>query len=303
MPYPNAIVARLPGPCVDGRPWRTRARAAAAAFAFASLIVCVPAARMLYAQSTLTGESPSAQPCARPTGSMRLDHAVVVTRDLDQTGARLAALGFTLKPGRVHADGLLNRHVKFRDGTGIELMSLAGPPSSEMARDYARRLAQGEGGAMVAIRTADFAGLLRAADQVALTPVRSGVGSWEFVAFAASTGADALFFLRGGAAAGDPDSVVRHSNGAEGLDAAWIEADARVERLLSQLGAVACGTERLPDGRAGSRWLLGSGSLVVVRAPGAARPRLVGVELRAGERSGAAARLLEPMPGFWIRVR
>jgi hypothetical protein len=57
----------------------------------------------------------------------------------------------------LHPDGLLNRHIKFRDGTEVELMTVSGAPRSRMARDYASLLAAGEGGVYAALWTNDMA--------------------------------------------------------------------------------------------------------------------------------------------------
>ena len=51
---------------------------------------------------------------------------VIAVRDLEAAAARFAALGCRLKPGRLHPDNLLNEHLKFRDGSELELMTLAG---------------------------------------------------------------------------------------------------------------------------------------------------------------------------------
>jgi hypothetical protein len=38
-------------------------------------------------------------------------------------------LGFTLKQGQLHANGLDNRHLKFEDGTELELMTVGSTPT------------------------------------------------------------------------------------------------------------------------------------------------------------------------------
>src|SRR5215813_5594219 len=60
---------------------------------------------------------------ARP-GTPSLNHVVIAVHNLDSAGARFASAGFTLKPGRLHPDNLLNRHVKFRDQTELELITV-----------------------------------------------------------------------------------------------------------------------------------------------------------------------------------
>lgn len=52
-----------------------------------------------------------------------LDHIPVVVKDLARAKADFERLGFVLKPGRPHDNGLQNAHVKFADGTEIELIS------------------------------------------------------------------------------------------------------------------------------------------------------------------------------------
>ena len=52
-----------------------------------------------------------------------LDHIPVVVKDLARATADFERLGFVLKPGRPHDNGLRNAHVKFADGTEIELIS------------------------------------------------------------------------------------------------------------------------------------------------------------------------------------
>ena len=52
-----------------------------------------------------------------------LDHTPLAVADLDEAAERYRKLGFTLKPGRTHENGIQNRHVKFPDGTEIELIS------------------------------------------------------------------------------------------------------------------------------------------------------------------------------------
>ncbi len=52
-----------------------------------------------------------------------LDHIPLVVKDLARATADFERLGFVLKDGRPHDNGLRNQHVKFADGTEIELIS------------------------------------------------------------------------------------------------------------------------------------------------------------------------------------
>ena len=53
-----------------------------------------------------------------------LDHIPLAVNDLEASRADFEALGFVLKPGRRHENGLRNLHAKFPDGTEIELITV-----------------------------------------------------------------------------------------------------------------------------------------------------------------------------------
>ncbi len=58
----------------------------------------------------------------------RLDHLVILVRDLELASADYERLGFTVTPGGEHADGLTrNALVPFQDGTYLELVSFLDP--------------------------------------------------------------------------------------------------------------------------------------------------------------------------------
>ena len=58
----------------------------------------------------------------------RLDHLVILVRDLERASADYESLGFAVTPGGEHADGLTrNALVPFLDGTYLELVSFLDP--------------------------------------------------------------------------------------------------------------------------------------------------------------------------------
>ena len=48
---------------------------------------------------------------------LRIDHAIIAVLDLEDAVATYREMGFTIKPGRLHKNGLLNSHIKFSDKT------------------------------------------------------------------------------------------------------------------------------------------------------------------------------------------
>ena len=77
-----------------------------------------------------------------------LDHIPIAVADLEQAADDFMRLGFTLKPGRVHENGIRNRHLKFADGSEIELIT-ATKARDALTREYLRHLEKGDGPAFV----------------------------------------------------------------------------------------------------------------------------------------------------------
>ncbi|HET9440900.1 MAG TPA: VOC family protein [Longimicrobiales bacterium] len=245
----------------------------------------------------LVGAQP--QKCDAAPSAPALDHVILLTRDLDSASAAFRRFGFRIKPGRLHANGLLNRHIKFRDGTEIELMTVHGRPRDRMALDYAGLLRRGEGGVYVALKVEDAEAAQRLSHSAGLATRRSASGPWRFLSFPASSPAAAVFFTSGDAPLQDADSTFGHDPEVRAMTEAWIEGGAQLGVLLRSLGAAACGNYRAPDGRIGQRWMLARGSIVIVPSRGNGRPRVLGVVLR----SPAQRKLARPLPEFWLQYQ
>jgi Glyoxalase-like domain len=84
-----------------------------------------------------------------------IDHIPIAVMDLDSVSARYKALGFTLKPGRPHDNSLLNNHAKYSDGSELELLT-ATRPKDDLAAKYLRFIAEGDGPAFLALRSANL---------------------------------------------------------------------------------------------------------------------------------------------------
>jgi hypothetical protein len=243
----------------------------------------------------------SSQPlCQATSSSPALDHVVLVVKDLAATSRAFERAGFRIKPGRLHPNNLLNRHVKFRDGSEIELMTVSGGPGDAMAEEYASLLRGGEGGVYVALSGADLARVERAAAGHAMQTERSSSGPWQFLSFPSTSPAAAIFFSAGGSGVKDAEALVSHVPAVSGLAEAWIEGNEATGRLLASLGAGRCGPVRSKSGQAGERWVLGRGSIVVVPGASSARPRVLGVVLRG---LAPTDRTIRRLPGFWIEYQ
>jgi hypothetical protein len=238
------------------------------------------------------------QECTAPSSAPALDHVILVVQDIEAASAGFRSREFKLKAGRLHANNLLNRHIKFRDGTSLELMTVQGTPGDLIARDYADLLAEGDGGVYVALNVPSLDRPKAAARSLELITRESTSGPWQFLSFPPTSPAAAIFFSAGSVPVQDPDSVLDHEPGVTGLGEAWLEGGAELLSILESLGAKRCGSVRAPDGRAGERFALSRGRVVVVPARTAIRPRVLGVVLRLREPGGST---VHPHPSFRVR--
>ena len=161
-----------------------------------------------------------------------LDHIPVAVRDLEAASATYRALGFSLKPGRPHANGIRNAHVKFPDGAGIELLTVPGAVDP-LSTKYADMIHAGDGPAFLAFHARDTTALHAA--------LRAG--SYAFRDTNSWTDLTAppfgfLFFIADNRSPTDRPEHFAHPNGATALGAVWIATDDgdALARLLVGLG-------------------------------------------------------------------
>jgi hypothetical protein len=241
------------------------------------------------------------QACVGAASSPALDHVILVVKDLDHAAAGFERHGFRIKPGRLHPNNLLNKHIKFRDGSSIELMTVKGRALDSMARGYAEFLAAGEGGVYLAMGLTDVADTRIAAAHAKLTMRERAYGPWTFLSFASSSPAAAVFFTAGGQPGSDPEALVAHEPDVSGLAEVWLEGGPELGEMLSSLGARHCGEAPRSDGAPGQRWALRRGAVVIVPRRTRARPRLLGVVLE--RRVPGPDGKVYPHPKLWVRYR
>jgi hypothetical protein len=209
-----------------------------------------------------------------------LDHIPLAVNDLDRSKADFEALGFVLKPGRPHANGLRNAHVKFLDGTEIELISA--PASTDaLASDYFNWLKNGEGPVFLGVYAPDRDALTRRLSSLGLAlDWTSGLGI-----VSEPTALKRLFFARRQRSPTDRPEHFAHANTASSLSGVWLAGAVAEQGLLPMLGAVPieealCG----PFGSSAAAFALPEGRIAFVepssqRSPGRS---IVGVTVTVG---------------------
>jgi hypothetical protein len=175
----------------------------------------------------------AAQESAAPPALRGLDHIPIAVNDLAAAASRYRALGFSLKPGRPHPNGIRNEHAKFPDGTELELIT-APEAKDNLTAQYRRHLESGDGPAFLAFFAPDrdvvSRRLAEVRQQHALTPP-----------YVTGLGGDLSYVFVGprNASPTDRPEHFAHANTARAFVAVWLAADdLSAERgFLRALGA------------------------------------------------------------------
>jgi catechol 2,3-dioxygenase-like lactoylglutathione lyase family enzyme len=231
-----------------------------------------------------------------------LDHIPIAVHDLEAAAARYRELGFTLKPGTPHDNGIRNQHVKFADGTELELIT-APRAVDPLTSTYRQHLSAGDGPAFVAFYAPS---MVRVAEQ--LDVVRQAYRKDHvFIDIPNDDPIGYVFFGPRNRSPTDRPEHFAHANSADSLVAVWIAADdlSRERRLLQALGATfARKAVRVPDPLTADVARLPEGDVLLL--PGARQlvpgRRIVGATLRVRSLENAKAVLSAIVPALDLRV-
>ena len=158
----------------------------------------------------------------------------LAVRNLDRAVKDYRRLGFSIKPGRLHADGIRNMHVKFSNGAGIELITAAAP-KDDLTRHYLTLLAQGEGAAFVGFYTPDLRALEERLDRAG---IRYSLDHGLLVFSDPALGWPFMFDVPN-LAANDKPEYFQHPNTANATLGIWIASASErpMLKLFKALGA------------------------------------------------------------------
>jgi hypothetical protein len=229
--------------------------------------------------ATAAALAPGARADADEPLVLGLSHVPTAVRDLEATRARYERLGFSLKPGRPHDNGIRNVHIKFRDGTEVEFLT-ASRARDDLTSGYVAFLRGGDGPAFLALHAPSTRRLSRALRAAGMR-VREGRYG---VSFESGDPLEHIFFGGLNHSPTDRPEHFAHRNTAESLIAVWLaDGPSPYDDLFAQLRVKPRGDLRMPPvGATARRVSFRSGELLLLpasarRAPG--RP-LLGMTLR-----------------------
>lgn len=240
--------------------------------------------------------APAPEPSLGPS-IIGIDHIPVAVRDLDRASEHYRSLGFTLKPGRLHSNGIRNNHIKFPDGSGIELISPPAKPVDELTADYAARIVEGDGPAYLSFHARNPEKLV-----AALRSASIGFKKQDDFITLPDPRLQFLFFDQDNRSPTDRPEHFAHANTAVAMTGVWLAVDdttqQSVAKLLLALGSVVSSkTVFVPCATKADVWTVQNGLIVLLPKsyelhPG--RP-VVGVDFQVRD-FAAATRYLPSRP-------
>ena len=231
---------------------------------------------------------------------IRIDHVTVAVSNIDDASNSYKNMGFTIKPGRIHNNGLLNAHIKMLGNTAIELMSLVGIAKDEASRKYDEVLRAGEGGAYLALTGMSpekFSAL------VGEVPFRHEIIKgklWDYVIFPEGSGLEHIYLYSPNREFRDQAWVYNHPNEAKKIDKVWLEGGEKVEKLLEVLGAQYLGEITNHLGSTGKSYYTSTGNIVVVQGDSGRRPRILGLSIEMTSEKDSILIDSDRAHGIWI---
>jgi len=177
------------------------------------------------------GQAPAPTPVPLVLG---IDHIPVVVEDLEKAEADFRAMGFVIKPGRVHADGIRNAHIKFPDGAEIELIT-ASAAVDELTSEYRAKMKTGEGPVYFGLYAPDQAAVL-ARFQTLGIKAQDDDG---MLGFPSTSPLHPLFLGGRNKASTDRPEHFAHANSAKSLSGLWVRDSPQLRELLKGLASAA----------------------------------------------------------------
>lgn len=175
---------------------------------------------LLLLLALLVGFSSPASP--QHPAELYLDHVPVAVHSLDAAMQTYSErLGFVLKPGRAHPNGIRNAFTKFSDGSYLELITV-GEATDDLSRWYRGFLDWQEGGAFLALRADSLPGLARFFQEHEYEVSLQSYGpAFSILSFSDSV-LESVFMIEYLEPVQDDASLLEHPNTAVGLEAVWL---------------------------------------------------------------------------------
>ena len=174
---------------------------------------------------------------SRIVSKSELDHVVLAAKDLPGLEETFEKLGFHIKKGHRHANGIVNSFIKFKSGKAIELLTVENP-GDETTGIYNEFLGKNEGGVFYALKTDSIEVLEKNLNILGYKTELENNKSFSTLIFEKSNLTDNFFFIEYRNNIEDPVGLTEHINLSFNLISVWVYCDtpAVMENWLSKFG-------------------------------------------------------------------
>ena len=164
-----------------------------------------------------------------------IDHISIVVNNLEEAQKTYKDLGFTIKPGRKHSNSIENAHIKFQDGSALELIT-ASEPKDDLAELYIKNKVLGEGPVFLAIHMEDANITKELLSE--LNPRLAEESFYQWLTFTEEENLSYLFFIKYSNPVIDKKEHLNHKNEVIGIKAIALSKPdyTNEEKLFSYLG-------------------------------------------------------------------
>lgn len=211
----------------------------------------------------------------------KIDHVNIAVKDLEAAKGQYKKLGFSIKPGRLHRNGILNAFTKFKDGNLLELIT-SSKEADELSSWYLQFIQKNPAGAgaFIALKVESKSKLeilKRHFTKRGLACDYSNTGYSQTLSFDKDHLLHPLFFISYEGKIKDKSVHLNHPNTAQSLHAVWLgtELAAPLKKGIGFKGASKIELPFFPE--AATRIKLEQGEIYIL--PDLQNERISGVTL------------------------
>ncbi|WP_289054101.1 VOC family protein [Carboxylicivirga marina] len=204
--------------------------------------------------------------------SIRIDHVIEVVHNLDSAINKYQQMGFVIKLGSLHANGLKNAHIKLANKSSYELMSIQGEPTDNVAKHYQELIEEHEGGVYICLTGLDTAELiaLLSEKEYVYTVIEGAL--WNYIILDEPTDLRPFFFIDYKKPLPESKKYWNHKNGSKGIQTVYVEGGLQTQKFLTDIDFINLGDYSFKSS---------TGIIELVRPCKGKRLRLTGVDFDA----------------------
>lgn len=207
-----------------------------------------------------------------------VDHVTMVVNDLSVAREGLRDLGFRLKDGTRHANGILNAHAKTRGGS-LEVLTIAPDANhDDVSLEYLDLLSDGEGGAFLALGGVPLDSVASRIDALDIDYAIQRGAAWDYLTFPLDSPYRHVYFIDMHSPPIDADSMLTHMNGASRISAIALDGSPELVGILEAVGAERCSWEGQPPTPGAATHLRVGSSVLRLDEPVSERGRVRSVQ-------------------------